>query len=1658
MHVCLRKLWICSLAAIFLLESGLSAQSIAGQRCGEQKFLAPSSKAISIGQHKLNGLAASIVQSSKTPELPPWLQKVSPHFQGKEAAEEEVASESSASPELPFPNMYVREKENRERKAAGLDPLPWKPEWVEFMSLCAAILSICPKQGTPISLTALRPRVESQFRMHGLQFSNEKFIQLLNKLRSNDVVSNYPRNQEFLAIGKENKLVLNFPPRLLAVWAGNVEYIGDDLKYALAAGGDQLLDTVLEYEKAIEKWPRYPVEIKYPVLQAISLMDKEVQEAIHSELNAFRHESRPPLIDAILLLFDTNPQEAYPDSNWLHTQAPELEGRTIYMVAPEISLLAGGLGRVTLYHSRAMKSLGADVAFIEPDYMHEKDGREINYEKAAARVYNPEDLGVFHTIVQGQGVLFRVIKGINEYGIPVYRIRDIHSPESKRPPIVDVLYRYQSKEYPDSVERDTFVEFFSKASTELIRRLEEKAKQEKGDKWKAPVVQAHDGQSVPLAAWLRIWYANKENGITGPVVDYMKQLIMVATTHTYKNRCSIEGDFREVFEKVVKNFNIPRDFLWLFVKKWPDGAWGWDFTSAGERSALLAQAVSAIHASEVGYTDPNVKLVAQTNGDDREYSTEYFTMAARTLGFRRRPEDLKPEEVAKVKRQAKVQISKAIPDIKLNPDQMVVSYSGRLVPEKAGREKAFTNENIKKMVQAGIQVVILSNEQDYPDSIKLRQQFRVLENEIAALKAADPKSWPGRFIFRNSFKIDEQRMLLAATDVQVQYSDRATGAAEFTESDVTSNGGLQLSPPYWEGIIGKQGIPVNWERMSGNTLVPYEDTREAFINTILRAKGLYSSKDPKHHLSVLQANSLKISRILEAELTAASYLRSMQDLIAQFKKGEVKPVEPHPLGELDVKDVDLRLDVGQGNTYEGNREGTSFNILGEGKSEISVTVDNMVADLLNGDPGAVPPDMIQVRLVDDSGKVINLRPQRDADEQIVVKNNRIVFTATLENYPVDGRLEITSGVAWSKKPLKITNMPKPRVFEEIKETVAGEFTVREVSPVAVTRDRRIIYKSQNPVVLEIEFPWDHETLIDAVEPVLYSNAFGRDWDAIGEDELLFSEFKYEKLAKGHGKFVWRVAFVPRQDGEMTFQIAVNGFPQDKSHQIWFGGPGKNLQFTTQPIPEGQIWNVKSENPNVDALLTMQGQKVACLITNRARNDISGLEIEIPTELIKAGYVPWSKIPNSTELSVRADGKRILRIKKLKGGDTQTILFELPETKVAEPSQTTEERNEQEYQNILKTMHLIFPDAIFPPWQDVENADGDVLMRQFFARDEIRGNPEVPYYLSLIGDIVEQNTPAMADDLKYKVAIVMAKNLAAANFVLPARELKAWWDQLSALGFSKDFQKIVAVLAGMRDKTIFALNEEELAVIYLLSSIQGDKEIRKDLKEMAYPVSEQNDFLGRLGNTILQYEKAEKMMESLGDKKLEGTIVVSAEDINVGICNFLLAVRKNMVGPEDLKIVVLLRGLDAAQRIKMMKKRLPFIFFAEDIEEVHGENIVCVSKSFEKKNVEELRQQGVKLLEFGNAGPMLELSLALQLLSEKNVYGSRERLSITPHAAEAYVQFLRLLVENRVLPADTDLKALRDQIEHRGYFKLPVVRAFQTMWGSMEEFLGVEAAA
>lgn len=597
----------------------------------------------------------------------------------------------------------------------------------------------------------------------------------------------------------------------------------------------RLQSLLLHCARASETWPRYPVEARWPFLKAVALLDKAERSLLTDALAKDPQLRHFPLVDTTLLMLSGRPAE-----HWVKQYAPRLAGSAVYTVAAEGWFAAGGLGRVQQYHSNAMKKLvgsAARVVSIEPFYSKTAQGQDIDY----AKLPTPVTLGTapahtFEVMVNGTMVKAEAWKGTTPEGVEAWLIRDPAERHTK------VCYGYNRD--GQSCWED-FTEFFSRASAELVRTLEASEQAQRGNLYKPPAIIANDGQAAPVVPFL------KEIEKRDPTLKHAATWMV---THTYKNRGVFDGV--PAADGLLARWHIHDEMRASF---WRIGAA--DVSSGGVRNAHGASGVSAVHVDEVNPIDPSIALVAITNGDNRVASSSVFRGL---LPPGADPDAPTPAELAGAKRSAKQALG-------LNPDQPVISYSGRLVDEKAGRCRAFTDENIRALVKQGAQVVLYGNVQAFEASEALWRGLQRLADELAGGPG------PGRLVLKSGWGVGEQRALLAATDVQVQDSDRGTGAAEYTEADVSANGGLQMGPPWIEGIINQQGVLVDRDSPgTGNTLIPNDAQPASYLESLSWAIERFQDGT----LPQWQASSVRLSRSLEALLTSSEYLRQLDRVLA----------------------------------------------------------------------------------------------------------------------------------------------------------------------------------------------------------------------------------------------------------------------------------------------------------------------------------------------------------------------------------------------------------------------------------------------------------------------------------------------------------------------------------------------------------------------------------------------------------------------------------------------------------------------------------------------------------------------------------------------------------------------------------------------------------
>jgi hypothetical protein len=669
--------------------------------------------------------------------------------------------------------------------------------------------------------------------------------------------------------GGHKRYALNAPPEEVAVKLADIEFfrgrLSDLLTQVRKAQPEAKLELIAflsRAARAAEEWPRYPVESRQPFLKAIAALAPGEQGELGAILAAQPKLRHWPLIDSALLLLKDAPPE-----DWVKSFAPRLAGSAVYTVASEGWFAAGGLGRVQQYHSAGMKRLTQEhtrIATIEPYYAQTSSGQAIDYAALPTPVKDLQQVDQFSVRVAGKPVSAQVFRGTNEYGIEVYLIRDSEQRLTKG------CYAYDRD---GTGSWEDFSEFFSRASLELIRRLEAKEKDSKQESYKPPAIIANDGQLAPMVPFFRESEA-KDPALSGAAIWMV--------THTYKNRRSYSV---KAGDDLLARWQIPNQLradFWRISEV--------DVTSAGVRLADGASAVAAIHRDEVAHIDPQAELVAITNADNRPKSSAVFRKFLAQVDPAADPEAPPPASLIAAKRLAKI-------DLGLDPDQPVISYSGRLVAEKAGLDRAFTRENVLALVASGAQLVHYGNVQAFAGSEKLGAALAALakeldqkrpamvaaraeENQARAKEGLAPLPPIGRFVFKPQFGLADQIRLLAATDLQVQDSDRRTGASEYTEADVTANGGLQMGPPWIEGMIQRNGRLLDWSKPGvGNIVIPQDAAPKSYLAAMQRVIDLYFDDRPA--LGQYQVDSIGQSRPLSELLTGAEYLRQLDRVLAK---------------------------------------------------------------------------------------------------------------------------------------------------------------------------------------------------------------------------------------------------------------------------------------------------------------------------------------------------------------------------------------------------------------------------------------------------------------------------------------------------------------------------------------------------------------------------------------------------------------------------------------------------------------------------------------------------------------------------------------------------------------------------------------------------------
>jgi len=783
----------------------------------------------------------------------------------------------------------------------------------------------------------------------------------------------HPKN-EFGSIIREWKTVQRFKSEQVDIPKATAK---DDWKYLLAKlrsalkiswqGEDGIAEFLSACNNAAVSMRRHPVEARYPLLKAVALLSKEEKERLVTVLTDSKHAATRelPIVDSILLML----RKEIP-KDWISRQASLLKGRSVWIVASEIWNPGGGLGRVEQSHSIGFQKLmqyeGTPLKTIEPYYVHtkgKKSGIVEPSDYAGLLGVNPEDIkeiegiGRFKVPVGAFTAVAVCYRVINRFGIESYLIKGYREGqnEAEAPYYTEMLYHYSGDEERNIVSLEEFSVFFSKASLELTRRVEEESRALKGAAYNPPVIHFNDGQLGYAPLFRRLYYSND------PVLGNNRAMVGF-TTHTYPNRCvrdKVSG------ERTLEWMNIPRE-AWKYFHHREKGLgtdkWNTelvDQTSAGIRTADWSAGVSLKHVEDIlsylhdnwgEWIHLNDTMVSVTNGDVRELTAHKFREIMIGLFPDADLDDPKPEQILETKRAAKRSLG-------LRDDQPVVSYSGRVVWEKASSERALSMGNIEKMVSLGIQVVIGANIAGRADLI---DEFAIRADTIKRKKQAEPDKYPGSFTLLCNIDREDQYALLAATDIQIQDSDPQTEAAGYWEANISGCFGLELAPPWKEGVLQSQGILINPDVLGeGNTIVPKDGNPQSYIDAlklVLFDKPKELNMEPAVYLSHYQATSGQLSRIGEAPNTSAEYLRQWSSVIAKRDaapdQGEVSRVSKGTIRDcLDTifnSDLRLKSDISTEHDLRQKRLKTPYTVYSLGVVRKEVEMLRALGILIDG--------------------------------------------------------------------------------------------------------------------------------------------------------------------------------------------------------------------------------------------------------------------------------------------------------------------------------------------------------------------------------------------------------------------------------------------------------------------------------------------------------------------------------------------------------------------------------------------------------------------------------------------------------------------------------------------------------------------------------------
>lgn len=153
---------------------------------------------------------------------------------------------------------------------------------------------------------------------------------------------------------------------------------------------------------------------------------------------------------------------------------------------------------------------------------------------------------------------------------------------------------------------------------------------------------------------------------------------------------------------------------------------------------------------------------------------------------------------------------------------------------------------------------------------------------------------------------------------------------------------------------------------------------------------------------------------------------------------------------------------------------------------------------------------------------------------------------------------------------------------------------------------------------------------------------------------------------------------------------------------------------------------------------------------------------------------------------------------------------------------------------------------------------------------------------------------------------------------------------------------------------------------------------------------------------------------------KGMIVQDITDLGCGLQNWLEGIRRYNIDVSGVQMAYLIDGISKEEREFLFSRKPPNVIL---LEEIKGKNVVYLARRDRLERYKGV--PGIKLVEAGNAGPLIELSLCLWLLESDDLKEFNEKL----------VSF-----------------GIREgiKVDPNGYIRLPRIEKALRLWNELEE--------